>query len=201
MCFFNLISVVWCNNTKLGYRYTAHRKRTTRSPDSISRLLKKSLSADVLLIGFSRLAVPHKRFRGNRTCFMVFTRWRRCVEILKRSCGRSARLRPNLKQINDERWKSWGPSTARRWTISSTSIKTRVPPPQRTRRNWLSFIDKRWAETDRGWKVDVYGESKEKEWRIFLKWVYSKLIDVIIAVLETLKINFELIDVSCSGNK
>lgn len=37
--------------------------------------------------------------------------------------------------------------------------------------------------------------------KAFLKWVYSKLIDLIIAVLETLKINFELIDLSCSGNK
>lgn len=40
-----------------------------------------------------------------------------------------------------------------------------------------------------------------KGMKAFLKWVYSKLIDVIIAVLETLKINFELIDLSCSGNK
>lgn len=37
--------------------------------------------------------------------------------------------------------------------------------------------------------------------KAFLEWVYSNLIDVIIAVLETLKINFELIDLSCSGNK
>lgn len=32
-------------------------------------------------------------------------RWRRCVGILRRSCGRSARLRPSLRRISGERWR------------------------------------------------------------------------------------------------
>lgn len=34
-----------------------------------------------------------------------------------------------------------------------------------------------------------------------MKWVYNKLINVIIAVLETFNINFELMHLSCSGKK